>query len=588
MNLKLYNLRLRLEAILKKLGLLPGARLFVHLILVLIKPEFRRQELERHRHERIDHQRFLQFKREYGDVLRHRLYSASHKQKTILIANGSQGWLEVGLGFIKALEIAGFESVVPLNQEIRTFREHYRLAGIKSPHTWSEFYDPPDLAAAEAVIGRCGSIEDLLIYEYRDARVGRFAISTALRKYRASSLDLRSAQDRRILIKHVASGMASATAAQRILQKVRPEKALIMDPVYTPQGEIFDNCLANGIDVMTMDLARRINTMMLKRYTINNRNTHPASLSSESWRLIRAMDWTDAHREHLQRELYNIYANGDWYNVKCGKSSRQDFISADDIRERLSLDRAKKTAFIFPHILWDASFSWGTTLFDSYEEWFLETVRAACENDQVNWVIRIHPHHVGKSLAEGFQGEPAEVVTLRKHFAGFPPHVFVVPADSDICTYSLFELMDYCLTVRGTIGIEAASLGIPVLTAGTGRYDHKGFTIDSETREEYLTRIAHLQEIQPLLPAQREQAERFAYGIYILRPLPLTSFNVELGKEDDPENNFTKTRFNIRTKEDWYRAPDLGAFTKWVTASREEDFLRVSFRETGLTQVEPL
>jgi hypothetical protein len=54
--------------------------------------------------------------------------------------------------------------------------------------------------------------------------------------------------------------------------------------------------------------------------------------------------------------------------------------------------------------------------------------------------------------------------------------------------------MDYCLTVHGTAGIEAARLGITVLTTGTGRYDRRGFTSDSDSREEYLAKPARIQE----------------------------------------------------------------------------------------------
>ena len=34
----------------------------------------------------------------------------------------------------------------------------------------------------------------------------------------------------------------------------------------------------------------------------------------------------------------------------------------------------------------------------------------------------------------------------------------------------LFKVIDYGITVRGTIGIELPCFGIPVITAGTGRY----------------------------------------------------------------------------------------------------------------------
>ena len=52
----------------------------------------------------------------------------------------------------------------------------------------------------------------------------------------------------------------------------------------------------------------------------------------------------------------------------------------------------------------------GNSLFETYEEGLAETVRTAIGNDKVNWVVKIHPAHVGKWLRERFFVEPAEAV----------------------------------------------------------------------------------------------------------------------------------------------------------------------------------
>jgi hypothetical protein len=161
------------------------------------------------------------------------------------------------------------------------------------------------------------------------------------------------------------------------------------------------------------------------------------------------------------------------------------------------------------------------------------------------------------------------VVALRRHFGQLPPHITLIPADSDVSTYSLFALMDYCVTVRGTTGIEAASFGVPVITAGTGRYERKGFTIDSASREQYLDRIARIQEIAQLSPTERELAERFAYGIFLLRPFPLRAIFIDSWAQ----NGFPKARINIATKDDWRQASDLRAFAQWIKNSHNPDFL---------------
>jgi len=528
---------------------------------VLTSPQVRRHERER----RL---RFLEFKGKYGTILGHRLNSGAGEQGKALIWSVGVPGVEMELGLVKALEMAGFEPVVLIRYGQELLRGYYHLAGVKKIYSWEKFSPVVNLSAAERIIDRYSSVKELLAFESSGVRVGRSAAATMLRSRRLGCLDLRSPHVREVLVKYLASAMRSAEAAQRIIQKVHAKLALFIDATYTPGAELVDVCLLNGIDTIVWEDAHKSNSIMLKRYTMGNREENPRSLSSGSWRLLRDMEWTDACRLRLEQELYSCYASGDWYS-HAGTQYNKRLIPAADTRKQLGLDPSKKNAFIFPHILWDASFLFGKDLFGNYEEWLIETVRAACANDRVNWVIKIHPAHVGRRVQEGHQGEPAEVVVLRRHIGELPPHIFMIPAESHISTFSLFELMDYCLTVRGTIGIEAASFGIPVLTAGTGRYDRKGFTIDSDTCEQYLERVAHIQEISRLSLAQRELAERFAYTTFVLRPLALKTMTLEYVDE----TGINKTEFTIGAKEDWYSAPDLTAFARWATDSNDQDFL---------------
>ena len=151
---------------------------------------------------------------------------------------------------------------------------------------------------------------------------------------------------------------------------------------------------------------------------------------------------------------------------------------------------------------------------------------------------------------------------LRSRIGELPSHITMIPPESEISTYSLFDIMDYCITVYGTVGMEAARLGIPVLTGGTGPYDSQGFTVDSDTREEYLNKLRNIQVIPPLSSAQRELAERFAYVTFLMRPWHAKS--VTLRYLPDDKEFLSQGQVNIRSKEDWYTADDLRAFAEWI------------------------
>ena len=523
-------------------------------------PVFRRREFALWRECR-------RWKKEHGQALLARLTGDSRPlPKALIVGKETINGAKIELGLIKGLEMAGYEPVVLTD---RSFAKFYKLAGVTEFLYWEDFTDQLDRDEVDRAVRRFESVEDLLAVHHEGTRVGRFAASSTFRSLRIGRLDLADPNTRQVLAGHLALGMMRARAARRILEKVRPRLALFLGNRYTGQGELMDVCVAGGVSVVTWFEAHRSNTLMLKRYSRDNANEHHASLSAESWQLVRKMEWTAARRDELRREISHNYAIGDWY-CRGGTQFNRHIVDATQMRERLGLDPRRKTAVVFPHIVWDATLFWGRDLFENYEEWLIETVRAACANTHVNWVIKIHPAHVVKSAWERHTGEPAEAVAIREHLGPLPPHVVVIPASSDVNTFSLFDLMDYCVTVRGTIGIEAATFGIAVLTAGTGRYDRKGFTVDSETRQEYLARLASIQNIPPPTSAQRELAERFAYAAFILRPLRLNVMTIEYERDGEAT---MKVRLHARSREDLLNAPDLRAFADWVANSTSEDFL---------------
>jgi hypothetical protein len=123
------------------------------------------------------------------------------------------------------------------------------------------------------------------------------------------------------------------------------------------------------------------------------------------------------------------------------------------------------------------------------------------------------------------------------------------------------------------VGVEAARFGIPVLTAGPARYSELGFTADSKSREEYLAKVADIQSVPRLSSGERELAERFAYGLFLLRPLRLESVTWDESAPGERRGMIDRrVRLTVSSEEDWRRAPDVNALARWL-ASRDEDFL---------------
>ena len=115
---------------------------------------------------------------------------------------------------------------------------------------------------------------------------------------------------------------------------------------------------------------------------------------------------------------------------------------------------------------------------------------------------------------------------MLRRLGALPDYVKIMHANTPVNTWSLFPVIDYGLTVRGTIGMELPCFGIPTVTAGTGRYSGYGFTMDPQTRDAYRDCLLNLHAVPRLTAEQIELARGMPIGFsYIVRPA-LMSFRL--------------------------------------------------------------
>jgi len=530
---------------------------------LLRSSEYRRRD----RQAQTDFARFRD--QEGGRALRLDLLPSGVKPRTALIVGTSYlPLVKVEACIIKAFQLASFQTTVVGNRGF-DFLRYYRLAGNEVVYDFSDFNS---LGASDWVARRAGgaaSLRDWMALEYEGIHVGRFAVASVLRTLKTGKLDCAKPDVQELLRQFLETSVRFAMASTHLLDKTKPDCVLVIDRGYAGQGEIFDLALQRRIDTLTWNVGYKSNRIYFKRYHSGNERDHPFSLSTDSWHRLCSLPWTPDYGRKIREELFQCYQTQDWFSV-VGTQFNKVILSQQATRKKLNLSPDKKVAVIFPHILWDGSFFWGEDLFDNYAHWFAETMRAACGNSRLQWLVKLHPAHVVKNKIMKHAGRPAELDVIEGEFRDLPSHIKLIQPDTDISTYSLFEIADYVVTVRGTVGVEAALFGVPAVTAGTGRYDRRGFTLDSSTRQEYLQKLATLETYPRLSTEQIELAERFAYGSLLCRPLSLSSIGMEYQHD---ETATLKVSVHPQTKEDWMSAPDIRKLSDWIADGKAEDML---------------
>jgi hypothetical protein len=494
------------------------------------------------------------------------------RPKTALIA--TQAYLpfsSIETLLIKALQMAGFRTVVMGNRRIEYMRYGW-LAGNSDVYESSDYAPRGNPEWVASQLPRLKTLNDWLELEYEGVHVGRFSIASTLRQLRVGQLDFEDPATRTTLQETLDLSVHHAMGAAGLMEAIKPDCVLIMDRGYSGHGEIFDLALNRGIDAIAWTLGYKRDRLVVKRYNRGNERDHHLCPSTDTWEYLRSMPWSPEQGQAVRQELFQCYQSQDWFSF-VGTQFEKQLMSKQQTCHALGLPgdvSSKKVAIIFPHILWDGSFFSGKDLFGDYTEWLVETIRAAAANTRLHWLVKLHPAHVVKAKQSNDLQQPSEVSVIERRFGTLPPHITLVYPDSQLSTYSLLEIADYAVTVRGTVGIEAALFGIPVVTGGTGRYDRRGFTLDSSTREEYLERLASLDTCARLSPKQIEMAERFAYGTFFCRPLRLSAVSLDYNRDGKATPRF---KVRCQTRDEWLGARDMQVLSRWLADGKAEDML---------------
>jgi hypothetical protein len=406
-------------------------------------------------------------------------------------------------------------------------------------------------------------------WTYGDAWIGPQILAWVARKTFNGAPDPRDPAARAELLKQLPLAFAFVHAAERYFDAQQIDLIIANEPNST-LGPFVDVAIARDIPVVQFIQPSRDDALVFKRLNRVTRRIHANSVAPEVLDRLTREPWTPQHQHALDEEFRRRYG-GVWQIQARNQPGTVD-MSALEIRNQLKLDPAKPTAVVFSHILWDATLFFGRDLFDNYGHWFVETVKAAAANPNLNWIIKLHPANLWKRKLAGVTDEQEELRLIRESVGQLPDHVRLLMPQTRISTLSLFHTADAGVTVRGSVGYEMPCFGVPVVTAGTGRYSGLGFTLDHDSADQYLATLARLHTVARLSPREAHLAKVHAYALLIRRQWQFTSFRATIGTEvtDPLHQNLHPTS---RSFAEIGRNGDLAAFADWIEDGEHVDYL---------------
>ena len=410
-------------------------------------------------------------------------------------------------------------------------------------------------------------------FEFRNAPVGQMAISTFGRTRVTGVIDIEATGTKEEITYWIKFICKAMLCADKLYHDYNISMLFFSEVFMEEYGGLYYSALEKEFNIIRFAGTVRDDSIVVQHLTNESDRTHFSSLTESSWKEILKQPTNIKMIDELNQNF------DDRYSDKWGMSSRNqpdtNLMNLEDAKKFLNIDPNKNIAIIYSHILYDTLFFNGKDLFSCYAEWFIESVKAACKNPDVQWFVKVHPSNLWRGeLEHYFGGEYEELRLIRKNIGELPDHVKMIYPDTPISPYTWLQLTDFGITTRGTSGIELGALGKTTITAGTGRYEQIGFTINPQTSDQYLEILDSLPNIQRLSRDQHKVAQKFAYASFCMKPYTINylkpicrSGRSRIFSSDDLiyEGNFGE-QVNELPK-------DLERFIEWSLDKNTVDFL---------------
>jgi hypothetical protein len=369
------------------------------------------------------------------------------------------------------------------------------------------------------------SVSEIQEHEYLGVKVGQMAWSSLNRHMKGLLVDSESLSQEQetILRRYLFAALVNSQAADVATRELAPRSVLTSHGVYVDYAPAMSIACKKGINAVSWSSAYADGFHYFTIPQEANRLMLQGVKNRELWKRRADEPLTASEDQRLDAFLRHRYFRAGARDINV-LAQPQD---KELLRTRLGLNSGRPLFCLFTHVNWDACFDMSSMIFPNANVWTLETIRRMIEQPDIDWIVRIHPGE----LTDGSVLSTGDII--RDAFPSLPSHIKILWADSDINSFGLYKLIDGGITIFGTVGVELAAMGKPVILAGRAHYGEQGFTHDAGSEAEYFSMLRDVADLRPLDEMQTALARRYAYWYFVQRQIPIRAITSKQGHWGD-------------------------------------------------------
>lgn len=182
----------------------------------------------------------------------------------------------------------------------------------------------------------------------------------------------------------------------------------------------------------------------------------------------------------------------------------------------------KQVVPVFTNVVFDTSQPHANTLFSDMFAWLDEVLAIAKRHPETLFVIRAHPDESrsGKESLETVAG------WVGSRSADALPNMVFIPPEERLSSYELIQRSKFVMIYNSTIGLEAAIMGVPVLSGGRARFTHYPIVFFPSSLEEFRGQVDEFLKADEVAvpPEFHRNARKFLYYQLFRTSLPFERY----------------------------------------------------------------
>lgn len=373
---------------------------------------------------------------------------------------------------------------------------------------------------------RLKNIEDLLKVKFNDTFIGVSAYDLTLREKKLGTYNKIDHNICYFLFKFV----NSSTYFYDFFRNNKLKYLIIDEIQFYPNSNLFQSALVNKITCY-VKAGNRKNITLRKYNNIKNCFENDSKFSKQ-----------------LVNKLYNsknkkkFISNGNKSMIAriYGKPKKDDIKDADHFKKgrviskqsfykKFHWDQRKPIGIILANDLTDGVTQKSWSLFRDNLSWLKFLLSNIKQNDNVNWIVKVHPSDNTKSLKFGTEYFFNSIIGTQKNVKLLP---------NKISARSLHKIVDFVFSSHGSAGLEYPFSKIPCITSAESLYSDFGFTHECKT----------LRELKKIIqnPLKIKHVNKKIHDLLcVYLDIYINRTKIEIGMPDfNPGKNINFNKFN--------------------------------------------